>query len=395
VGLWKKIFGNKSDEIGNTAIRLFDGGSSVFTNSDEHIYANHLVRSAVHTFATHCTKLKFTMNGDARSDIEKALRFRPNAFMTLSEFLYRSATILAMNNTLFIVPVEDDSGRTVGFWPVSPVVAEIVERNGRFFLRYMLDDGKCRAVERERVGIISQHTFGTEFFGGDNNSLKPVLDLTNAQTAGLKNNIKLSAGFRFVGAVAQLTGKDTDLLKIKDLFKRVNLDNNQDGGVGLYDQRITDFKQIKTEPFALNAAQMRAVEDGVWKHFGISEAIIKNEFTPNQLRAFNYGKVEPFAKQFSEVMTNMIFSARELAFGNSVEFSVNEFDSMNNEEKLDLVARLSDRGLITINEGREIFGYKTIEGGDELIRRLDYGVVGEEADEEEENADGEVKNENG
>lgn len=80
-----------------------------------------LTRAAVQRFASHCSKLKPEITGTAKKYLEKTLQFRPNYFMDTTKFLARLATILEVDNTAFIIPVEDAYGRTVGLYPLLPM----------------------------------------------------------------------------------------------------------------------------------------------------------------------------------------------------------------------------------------------------------------------------------
>jgi len=249
----------------------------------------------------------------------------------------------------------------------------------------MLDDGSMRSVEYDRVGIVSNFSYGSEFFGGDNNPLKTIIELIHTQNQGLVKGIKNASGFRFLGKLTQ-TVKGEKLVELRNEFNKINLDIKNSGGLGLYDQKFESVQQLKPEPFALNAAQVRLIEDSVWKYFGISENIVKNNYNTKDIIAFLSGKVAPFALQLSTVMSNMTFSERELAFDNKIEFFTDENDYLSFEQKLEIACKGVDRGIITLNEARVKLGFAQIEGGDEIIRRLDYGVPSNADDDEGDDA---------
>ena len=89
-----------------------------------------LTRAAVHRFATMCSKLTPEVSGSAKPTLEKTLQFKPNYFMSTPQFVYRLATIWEVDNNAFIVPVEDQLGRLVGYYPILPQRCEIVESAG-------------------------------------------------------------------------------------------------------------------------------------------------------------------------------------------------------------------------------------------------------------------------
>ena len=80
-----------------------------------------------------------------------------------------------------------------------------------------------------------------------------------------------------------------------------------------------------------------------------------NKFDENSWDAYYEGKIEPFAIQVSEVLTNIIYSIRELAFGDEVILSSNRLEYASNTTKLNVVTQMFDRGMMTKNQGLEIF----------------------------------------
>lgn len=82
--------------------------------------------------------------------------------------------------------------------------------------------------------------------------------------------------------------------------------------------------------------------------------------------------MEPFAVQLGLVMTNMSFSPREIACGNEILFSSNRLQYATNQEKLETVVQLFDRGLLSTNQGLQIFNMPPVEGGDERFIRGEY-----------------------
>ena len=385
--LFNKLFGKK-DNI-SSSLRFVNGGQTIFTPADGRVYENYVIRSAIHAFATHASKLNVKTSGEARLDLENRLNFKPNPFMDLSQFLYRCATILSVNNTLFILPVEDFAGRIVGYYPATPEICEIVEHKDELYLRYSLDDGSFRAVEYERVGIVYNFAYDSAFFGNNNDVLKPIVGVISTQNQGLIQGIKNGATLRFIAKIEQNL-KETDIIKKRDEFNRINLDIKNNGGIGVYDNSFLDVKELKNETFTLNAAQSKLIEESVYKYFGVSEKIIKNDYSNKELEAFIKGKVEPFAKQLSAAMTNMTFSYRELAFGNKIIFYSDVFEYTSVEEKFELANKGVDRGVLTINEARALYGYDSVECGDVFIRRLEYSGttdIDNDNDEEAQNSE--------
>ena len=80
----------------------------VFTSWSGQIYESELVRSAIHARATHISKLSVQVQGSAKPKLQTKLKTGPNEWQTWGQFLYRLSTILDVQNTAFLVPVQDD-----------------------------------------------------------------------------------------------------------------------------------------------------------------------------------------------------------------------------------------------------------------------------------------------
>ena len=112
MGVFETIFRKpKADLKAEGYFKMLNGYTPVFSNAPESIYE---------------------ISGTAQKNLERTLQFKPNPFMDTSKFIYRIATILSVNNTCFIVPIEDEFGGLIGYYPLLPQRCEVVEYNGRF-----------------------------------------------------------------------------------------------------------------------------------------------------------------------------------------------------------------------------------------------------------------------
>ena len=117
---------------------------------------------------------------------------------------------------------------------------------------------------------------------------------------------------------------------------------------------------------------MNTIKENVCSYFGVSEAVMQGTAKSEELDAFFNSSIEPFAIQLSEVMTKMAYTLQEQSYGNQVLITANRLQYMNTSQKVQMVQQLADRGMMTVNEGRELFNYAPIEGGDETMIRGEY-----------------------
>ena len=86
----------------------------------------------------------------------------------------------------------------------------------------------------------------------------------------------------------------------------------------------------------------------------------------------------------SDGLTKAMYTERERAAGNEVVFTANRLQYMSNSDKLQVAAQLTDRGIFSINEAREVFNLAPVDGGDIRTIRGEYKNVNDLEDSNEE-----------
>ena len=299
----------------------------------------------------------------------------------------RTATMFYMNNTVFFVPIWDNFGSITGVYAPLPYNCEVVQFDGVPYLRYTFAWGETMAVELEYCGIMTRMQYRNDFFGEDNRALFPTMDLIHIQNQGIEEGVKSAATYRFMARVNNFS-KAEDLAKERQRFTEENLSRDaKGGGILLFPNTYTDIKQVETKPWVVDAEQMAIIKSNVFEYFGVNEDILQNKFDSETWAAFYEGCVEPYAVQFSEVMTRMLFTFREQTEGNLVMATSNRLQYMSNADKLAVSAQMADRGLLTRNEIREIWNLPPLPEpyGSQLPIRGEYYNVNEENDNDPEN----------
>ena len=368
------LFHGRKMQVIDSYFKMLNGYSPTFTSFNGGVYEMDLTRVAINSFATHCSKLKPEVEGSAHKRLERVLQYKPNYFMDTVKFIKRLATILAVENTAFIVPIEDEAGNLCGWYPIRPQRCEVVEEAGQVYLRYLFANGEYGAIEFERVGIMTDFEYSDDLFGEDNTTLKPTMQLIHTQNEGIINAVKNSANIRFLAKVANML-KPEDIKKERERFTEDNLSADNKSGMIIYDNKFSDLKQVESKPYTPNALQMQQIQDSVCTHFGTSMDILQNKFDENTWNAYYEGKIEPFAIQLSLVMTNMTFTKREIAQGNAIVFSANRLQYASNATKLQVSTQLFDRALLCRNDVMDIWNMAHVEGGEKYYIRKEYTEV--------------------
>jgi len=362
MGLIDRLFGKpKAAGVGESSFETFTAYSPVFTSWGGKIYESELVRAAVDARARHVGKLKYSIKGTARQTLYTATKTAPNPWYTWPQFLERCSNICDVQNNLFIVPLLDNRGEVCGYFPVLPSTCEVVSHGGVPYLKYTFMNGQKRSMELSRCAVITKHQLSDDFFGEKNTALDSTMQLVHMVEQGIVEGVKNSATYRFM---AQLTGKafDEDLRKERERFDRNNFQGGG-GGLLLFGSQMTNIKELSQRTYEINGEQQKLIRENVCNYFGVSEKVIRNEATGDELDAFFNGSIEPFAIKLSDALTRMVFTERERNGGNEIVFSANRLQYMNIGAKISMAQQLGDRGVLTIDEIRELFNYPALPDG--------------------------------
>lgn len=376
MGLFDSIFRpNREQEKAKVAqfFKTLTPYKPVFHTWQGSIYESELIRAAIYARARHISKLKFESVGSAKIGLQAKLHQGPNQWQTWPQFLSRTSTILDVHNTAFIVPVKDKSLTTTGYFTVLPDRCEVLEYKDEPWLRYKFHDHSVGAVRLNECVILTQHQYKRDFFGETNYALEPTIKMLDLNKQGIEEAIKNGATFRFWAKMQNFT-MDEDLKKEAQRFGSLAFSGDSDGML-LFPNTYTDIHQYDNKPFTVDADQMKQIQTNVYNYFGVNEDVLQNRAYGDSWSAFYEGCVEVFAVALSDGLTKAMYTERERANGNEVMFTSNRLQYMSNADKLQVAAQLTDRGIFSINEAREVFNLAPVEGGDIRTIRGEYKNV--------------------
>ena len=393
MGVFERIFGKKEQPAALKAqhtFQMLDGYVPAFHSWNGSVFESDLIRAALDAHGRHAAKLQVNVQGSAMPALQSRLKIQPNTFQTWSQFLYRTAVILYARNTAFIVPVRGEYGETSGVMHILPERWEVVEYNGKPFIRFHLGNNRRAAVELSATGILTRYQYKNELFGEGNEAMKATLDLIEMQRQGITEGIKNGASYRF-SAQSDNWASDEDLASEMERFNRNTFQNVKTaGGVILFPNTYTNVTQLKQEAYKVDADQMALIKQNVFDYFAVNEDILQNKAFGDSWLAFYEGAIEWLAVQLSDVMTKMLFSEREQQYGNRIFFTSNRLQYMSNGDKLTAIQTFADRGLMTRNELREILNLSPLPEplGSQIPARGEYYDAANPPDDKAGNNDG-------
>ena len=131
---------------------------------------------------------------------------------------------------------------------------------------------------------------------------------------------------------------------------------------------------MKSEPTFINPIQAKAIKERVYDYYHISEAVIQSKYKEDEWGAFYESTIEPIAIQMSLEFTEKILTDREKELGQEIMFEANRLQYASNKTKIELIKTLMPLGMLSINEGREVFNMTPIAGehGDKRLISLNF-----------------------
>lgn len=391
MGLIDKIFGSKANKPAPSqavGYRTLTELNPVFTSYQGAVYEQELTRAVIQRFADACSKLKPEVRGvenlnqenpltpskpmaSKMDRVQRIIKTRPNDIMTWPVFISRAATLFEVDNSVFIAKAYASDMQTVtGIYPVKCEYAEVLEYAGEPWIRFHFRTGDTSAMPLSDVAIISKFQYGSDFFG-EENCLKNTMELIHAQNQAQEFAIKNGAKVRFIG---KLTGqvREEDMEKKRERFMDSNFNAENTGGLILYDQTYDDVKQVEPQSYTMSADEMKLINNNIYTYFGTNEDILQNKYTEDTWGAWYEGRIEPFAIKLGEALTSLVYTPTQQIHGKRIEFSSNRLAYAANASKRNMVRDMIDRGVMSLNEGREVLQMSPVKDGDIRVIRGEY-----------------------
>lgn len=288
--------------------------------------------------------------------------------------LYKMASDLVYNSNAYaVIFYTDDFTRVKSIVPVSISGVRIWEdESGAILIRFRWDyDGKIYTLPYQSVIHIRARYDKKRFMGSAPDSqVKSTLELLDYTGEALKNAVRNSTNLK--GYLKYNNFADDEELKAKvKEFQESYMNTSNTGGIAGLDQSM-EFKEINQTTPNVPVLQSQFLRDNVYRYYGVNEKILTSTFTESEWNSFYENVIEPISIQLSLEFTYKLLSERERGFGNKVIFTANRLQYATLQTRMTIGGGLFDRGIITINEFRELLYYEPIEDGDVRMISLNY-----------------------
>lgn len=352
-----------------------NGGTPIFSQFGQNIYASDVVQQAISCIVTEMKKINPVhiriegndsipvINGD---NIQRLLN-QPNERMTQSDFLEKVYWQLFLNYNAFIIPTyirkTDGSKEYTGLYPIQPTNVTLLQDNsGKLFIKFNFLNGYETTLRYSDVIHLKYRFSVNEFMGGnrfgqpDNDALLKTLELNNTLLQGVAKSLK--ASFAINGVIKYNTLLDDGKMEanIKELEK--HLQNNESGLLPL--DIKGEYIDLNRKLELVDPETLKFIDSKILRHFGVSLPILTGDYTKPQYEAFYQKTLEHLIKAIGEAFTMVLFTEREKSYGNKIIFYPHELIFMDTSQKIELFDLLVDSGSCYQNELRTAFGMKPL-----------------------------------
>jgi HK97 family phage portal protein len=396
----------KTVEPINYDTKVFQSTLNIFSDFGNNINASDVVKICIDRIASHAAKLKprYVKSLDNSSVVEKKgtlaylLKYQPNPLMTPYDFIYRTVTLLYLNNNAFIYPVYDQNTYELKeLWPLKPNSVEAIkDQSGDIFLRFSFIDGRNYTLPYESIIHVRRFYGINDIFGGsgaisDHSAILKTIKINDSVLQGIDNAIRSS--FQIKGLL-KINGllSEKDKKAQKDEFDRALKETTINGNSSIVPVDLkSDYIPLSVDPKLVSSETLTFLQRKIITYFGVSESIYDNKYSEDEYNAFYEGTIEGIAIAFSETFSKALLTRNNLENGEQIVFYSERLQYASWNTKVSAIEKLMGLGILSLNESRSLLGLEPIEGGDKRLQSLNYVdansankyQVGEEPKEEE------------
>lgn len=376
-------FGNLLDKISIKRItgRYMDinGGTPIFSQFGQDIYASDVVQQAVSCIAQEMKKLRPAHIRDdgtgvyavKKGDIAKILN-KPNQFQTTADFMESITTLLFLNYNVFIIPTYyewyDDNRQYHkvydGLYPIVPTQVDFIEdAAGQMYTKFTFENGKSYLINYKDVIHWKFRNSSNLLMGGNksgrpnHNALLQTLALNHELLQGVSKAMKATYAVNAVVKIPTVMGKEKSENAIKELNEKLK---NSESGLAAIDMKA-EYIPIKKEVKLVDKDTLEFIDQKILRTFGVPLPILIGDYTKAQYEAFYQKTIEPLIISLSQVLTDKLLSDGERSHGNLIKLYPKELIFMSMSETLEMIRLVGDSGGLYENEKRTALGLMPLE----------------------------------
>ncbi len=377
--LFQTIFGNKKEKVNvsKTRLEMLNSYNAQFTTLNNNTYDSKVARQCIDRIATHCAKLipkhiQDTITNNIKGDINFLLQNEPNLIMSRFDFIYKTISMLYTDSNAFVYIAKDKEGFITGFYPILAMDYDLLQdATGNIYLQFQFVNGKKYTLPYLELIHLRLFYNKHDIFGSNNKILKTDLETAHTASEGIKNAIRTTNNLKGILKYTNAMLKEKDIKTNKENFVNDFLNLENESGIAALDGKA-EFQEVNLKPITLDKEQLAQVNYNIFDYYGISEKIVRNDFTEEEWNAFFEGVIEARAMQMSDAFTNKIFSYKARKEGHKIVFTANRLQYASLSTKTKLLQVIAPFGMVKKDEGREILDLPPLGGeeGEKILQSL-------------------------
>lgn len=377
MGFFDRFKTKKNEKEGLRYAPTQNGGLPFYTPFGENVYASDIIIQSIRCKANEFKKLDprhiKTTDGTQSvindGSVARMLK-RPNAYMTMADFLEKITILLELTKNVFIYPTwyKTKGGERfyTGLYPLKPSEASyLTDAAGVLYINLKFANGyevtlPADSVIHWRKDYGLNDYFGGSAFGGnDNAGLLTMLQRYDQLTQSIAKAVECSCNVN--AALKVNTYSETEELKAKREQFENDIKENKSGllVMDLSSEYVTIPRDVKI----VDAETLKFYHDTILRANGTSLAILNGDYTKAQKEAFYEHAIEGDVKNLGQAFSRVIFSDRAVGFGNEIVFFPNEIQFMSMENKISFAQIAMPAGALMKDEFRALFGYAPLPDG--------------------------------
>lgn len=381
------IFKRKKKTGSSDELQLISSFNSFYAPFGNNIAKSDVVKICIDRIASQCAKLKprYIKTKNDKTVTEKKgtlsflLKYQPNEIMTPYDFIYKTITLLLLNDNAFVYPMFDKhTNELKGIYPLRPQTVEIKEDSlGSFYIKLLFDNGKSYTLPYENIIHLRRHYGQNDIFGGngslgDHEAILKTISINDSLLQGIDNAIKSSMQIKGIIKMNGMLSED-DKKKQKELF-----DSALSEAMSVKRSSIipidlkSEYIPLQVDPKLIDKDTLEFLQSKILDYFGVSVPIFGNQYSEDDYNSFYESTIEPIAIQLSEAFSLGLLTKNQLEKKEEIVFYSHRLQYASWNTKVSAIEKLMSLGIMSINESRALLGLEPIENGNKRLQSLNF-----------------------
>jgi HK97 family phage portal protein len=374
-----KVFGKSKPDNKLKKINYLD----LFTPFFSGVYKpdfNTTYVSGVSTHSRHISKAKpYIKHKDkglqnGKEYINYLLNNKPNPLMSAPVLWKTLGRNYFMDNIALAYlewDYDDYKAPLKGIWPLdfdSHSLECRISESGELFVSFTLE-GIKRTAGLDDLIILVREVDPSSIFGKRSEAVDSVLKVLQTQYEGVEQAIRTSAFIRFI---VTSTTPLSNMQKEEKAKYFANTYLGKDSSGVVYVDQAQQVTKVDSQAKYANAEEMKEFKNDIYCYLGISEKIIKAEYSEDEWQAYYESALEPFFIELEAELTNKILTSDDVRNGYEILIDANRLHSASLKTRKDIALAYMKLPVYKPNVVTDLLFLPTLKNGDKEYATLNY-----------------------